>query len=177
MATIKLKLHRLSQAIVTDRTDSSPEEKESTFFLVREPSSKLPGVMVILGIAIVLGLSLIVGVWFYLQKEPNVNNSYLGNNNPVTSEPVSLTLDLGSPDDNQLVFNNDLLIQGTTLPHAIVIVSTNKNDIVVESGDNGDFSADLKLLPGVNQFSVTAFDDSGNTKIEKRTVYYSTEKL
>lgn len=177
MATINLKLHRLPKVIVTDQSDSSQTEAESSFFLAREPDKKLPGMMVTLGIVFILGISLIVGVGVYLQRGPDIDSQNLALSSPVTSEPVSLTLDLGSPDNNQLVFDSDLLIQGTTLPHTIVIVSTNKNDAVLQSDDHGNFSTDLTLLPGVNQFSVTAFDNSGDTKVEKRTVYYSTEQL
>ena len=96
---------------------------------------------------------------------------------PVTSEKENLTLNLSSPDDNSLVFASSLLVQGETSPQALVIVNWNDNTETVTAGNDGNFSDTIKLDSGVNDLVVAAFDKDGNSQQEKRTIFYSTEKL
>lgn len=96
---------------------------------------------------------------------------------PVTSAPVSLTLNLSNPDNDLLVFDSDLLIQGKTSPGATVIISSNEDDQVLEVNNQGEFSTTLILESGVNKLTVSSFDNSGSNKSEDRTIYYSKEKI
>lgn len=96
---------------------------------------------------------------------------------PVTREPVSLILNLHSPDDDWLVFMPELLVSGKTLPKTMVLISLPQKDLMIEANILGDFSSTVTLNPGVSQISVAAFDNLGNSKIENRTVYYSLEKI
>lgn len=96
---------------------------------------------------------------------------------PVTQEPVSLTLNLSSPDDNVFTTSSDLLVQGKTSPKAEIILSTEAEDFVLETSSSGSFSTTIRLTEGVNSIEVSAFDDLGNNKDEQRTVYYSKEKI
>lgn len=96
---------------------------------------------------------------------------------PLTSEPVSFNLNLTNPEDNSLVFNSEILIQGSTSPGATVIASFETEDLTTESSSNGNFEITAFLDEGVNHLTVTSFDDVGNSKSETRTVYYSKEKI
>lgn len=120
-----------------------------------------------------LGLFLV----FYFTSNSKINTKQLINSWPVTSEPVSLTLNLSSPEDNLLTFDTDLLIQGKTAPEVKVIISSEEEDEVLESSSKGDFSTTIKLSEGLNNLLVTTFDASGNSKSEERTIFYSKEKL
>lgn len=115
----------------------------------------------------------------YLSVPPSgdKNGLYGSTGQPVTREPISLTLNLNNPDDNLLVNSPNLLIQGKTLPNVVVILTQNKDDLVLQSSLAGDFSTTITLAEGVNQFNVAVFDDKGNSKIEDRTVFYSKEKI
>jgi len=96
---------------------------------------------------------------------------------PVTTEPVSLTLNLSNPENNSMVFSEDLLIQGKTNPKSVVILSTNTEDLLLEPNQQGDFSLTVKLQKGLNLLSVNVFDNLGTSKVENRTIYYSEEKI
>lgn len=96
---------------------------------------------------------------------------------PVTSAPTAVNLNLSSPDDNTLVYEANILVQGKASPHSTIIISTNKDNQVSETGSKGDFSSTVKLESGLNRLSIAAFDTQGNIKRENRAVYYSTEKL
>ena len=115
--------------------------------------------------------------WVHFSSNPLTLQTPKLSYNPVTQEPVSLTLDLSSPDDNSLVFSEDLLVQGKASPNAVVFLSVNDADQVLDVNSQGDFSQTIKLQKGVNQIYVGASDSGGNTKGETRVVYYSTDKI
>lgn len=95
----------------------------------------------------------------------------------ITQAPVSLTLSLANPDDNLLVFTPDLLLQGKTSANAIILLTLDTKDQLFKADSDGNFSTTLILEGGVNQLTVAVFDEYGNSKLDSRTIYYSTEKI
>lgn len=127
---------------------------------------------------LIFGLTFIGGLYYILNYQyQNTNISPLLSGSPVTSEPVSLTLNLTDPSDNLLTTSSAILVTGETSPAAVVIFNLNEDYSSLEAGDKGGFSTTLKLTSGVNKLAVTVFDNLGNSKIENRTLYYSTEKI
>ena len=124
---------------------------------------------------LILGLGAIFGYNLLLNPGAQKPNSFA--RGPVTNAPASLTLEVTNPDDNLLTFNSSLIITGKTLPKLDILVTTDEEDLVVESKSDGTFSADLNLKLGVNEITIAVFDEVGNTREIKRTVYYSKEKI
>lgn len=124
---------------------------------------------------------LIIGVVFLgalnFLVNPKSNPVTFNDYQPVTSNRVSLNLDLSSPEDNLLVFDNNLLVSGKTVPGAMVLITLNDDNQLISAGNQGDFSLTVKLQPGANQLMVSAFDSSGNYKSESRIIYFSEAKL
>jgi hypothetical protein len=171
---------RKGQIRVYDPADSPSGTTYNSPFIVKKRSSKkkFPGLIMVLAVVAFLVLAVVGVLIFYLQKSPEMRSSNSTvSSSPVTSEPVSLTLNLSSPDDNLLVFDDNLLIQGKTSSKASVILSMDEEDSVTEPSPSGDFSATIKLRPGVNLLTVAVFDNNGASKSEERTVYYSEEKI
>lgn len=131
--------------------------------------------IVLLSAILLLSLGFLIFTYYRGHFQPSL--TILTSTGPVTQEPVSLTLNLASPDDNLLVFDPDILIEGKTTPGSTALLSFDDNDQVINVNNTGDFSATAKLQSGINQFIITVFDESGNTKTEERTVFYSTEKI
>lgn len=125
---------------------------------------------------LIFGIASIVFLYFLLNPRQNPV-AFLDNYQPVTSLPVSLNLDISSPDDNLLLFDGDLLISGKTVPGALVLITTNDQNLLFNAASDGYFSKTIKLQSGVNQFTISSFDNLGNYKTEFRTIYYSEEKL
>lgn len=123
----------------------------------------------------IVSLTLLGGLYLYLNQ--GIPKQQEVTSRPVTSEPVSLTLNLSSPDDSQLVFEPDILVQGKTTPNSVVLLSAEDKDMVVDTTPDGNFSLTLKLVAGLNRLDATVFDSQGNSKSENRTVYYSKEKI
>lgn len=116
-----------------------------------------------------------LGIYYFEGNQINQPNISFGN--PVTKEPVSLTLNLTSPDDNILVFDSNLLVQGTTSKDALVILSSNSDDQILKVSHRGEFSTTIKLQEGLNKFIISSSDATGLNKQESRTVYYSKDKI
>jgi hypothetical protein len=99
------------------------------------------------------------------------------NISPVTQQPVSIELNISSPDDGTVVYDKNLLVSGKTAPKALLIVSDNVDDLAVNADANGDFQANLILDSGFNHLVIQAFDSQGVAKQMVRDIYYSEDKL
>lgn len=123
-----------------------------------------------------IALIFFAGLYYILYPErfSPVDQNY----NPVTKEPVSLFLEISSPEDDILVNDPNLVISGSTGPNIAVIISNNQTDTALQSGKNGDFSKVFTLTPGANTIEIHAFDEEGNSKSATKSVYYEekTEK-
>ena len=129
-------------------------------------------------IIILLVSLLFLGTLYYLLNFYNqVPNKTFFQAGPVTRPPVSLTLELTSPEDNLLTFEGKLLISGKTSPNLQVLITSETKDLIIQSKSDGRFSADFDLTEGVNNIAVASFDKTGDQKSIKRTVYYSKEKI
>lgn len=124
---------------------------------------------------LIAGLGFLAGLYFFLNSDNKVAEWV--RSGPLTSRPTSFSLDLTSPDDNILVFEKNVTISGKTTPKASVIISVNDHDLGFEANILGDFSKVISLEPGLNEISINAFDNLGNSKNVQRTIYYSEEKL
>lgn len=123
---------------------------------------------------LVIGLGGLAALYLILNppKSKNLTSIF-----PVTTQPVSLVLSLNSPEDYTLTFTSEVMLSGTTSPGSVLILTTDKKDLVLKAGSSGSFSVAVKLEGGVNNLTVTAFDGLGNSKSEARTIYYSKEKI
>ncbi len=121
------------------------------------------------------GLGYIVALYYILNPQTTKEN--LVTSLPVTKEPVSLTLIINSPNGNSLVFDEDILISGKASENNIVIITSDDNDLVLNPKKDGTFSLSYKLSPGINNLTISSFDETGNNKQEQRMVYFSKEKI
>ncbi len=126
---------------------------------------------------IVLGLGVIAWVIFSYFTSGSSNTPAWEKNAPVTLDRVSLSLQLDNPDDKSVLFDQSLLVSGKTSPKATIIVDDDGDYSALTADSAGSFSKRITLDDGLNQMTVTAFDDQGNSKTENRTVYYSADQL
>lgn len=127
-------------------------------------------------IAILVSALIFFGGLYYILYQDKFQPAPL-QYNPVTREPVSLFLEISNPEDEILVYEDNLIVSGKTGPDAAVIISTNESDIGLQSGKDGQFSRVFNLSPGTNIIEITSFDPEGNSKSQTKSVYYSEEKL
>lgn len=139
---------------------------------------KLPAKHFIIAILIILllGLVFLGGIYFIVNIEYQKPQTTFSNG-PVTTKPRSLLLDLDQPEDNSLVFSDSIVVSGKTASIAEVLIYTDTNDLVVKSKPDGSFSTELDSDEGENNITVAIFDQTGQSKSLKRSVYYSKEKI
>ncbi len=126
--------------------------------------------MLIICLAFLAGLYYILNIQYQRTETP----FSVG---PVTTKPRSLLLELDRPEDNSLIFTDSIEVAGKTSPAKEVLIYTDTNNLVVKSKPDGSFSVDLDLDNGTNNITVAVFDQTGQSKSLKRTVYYSKEKI
>lgn len=124
---------------------------------------------------LILALLFFAGLYYILYQDKFQPN--FASYTPVTKEPVSLFLEVSNPEDDTLVYDDNIIISGKTSPDLAVIITTNNTQAGLQSGKDGEFSKVLSLSPGVNLIEVTAFDAEGNTKSVTKSVFYSENKL
>lgn len=126
-------------------------------------------------IILLAGLLFFAGLYYILYQDKFSAQDL--NYNPVTKEPVSLFLEISNPEDEALVYEDNILISGKTGSDLTVIISSNSNDAGLQSGKDGQFSKVLSLDKGVNIIEITAFDSEGNSKTVVKSVYFSEEEI
>lgn len=132
----------------------------------------------------VFGITAILALFLYLNPETLKRKNFnLADYIPVTKAPTKLNLELNSPEDELLVFENTILVSGKTAPVATVILRNispegiTKNTSALVTNAGGEFSKVVNLSVGLNIIEVTSFGQDDDSKSETRFVYYSEEKL
>jgi len=123
---------------------------------------------------IILGLIVAFGVY-------RINSVVSGKSHGAgiaTPTPQSGTLGefkivLDKPENDDVVTNDSITVTGLTKPLAWITLSGEQGDYTVQSDSTGAFSQDVKLIPGVNQIKVTAFEASGTESATQVLVVYS----
>lgn len=126
---------------------------------------------------LIIGVVFLLGLSFYLNEGQLICcKKDLADYQPVTRAPLSLNLEIKSPDDELLVFDKNIIVSLKTTPFATVVI-TGKDTLGGEANDKGELSKIVTLGEGINELKVTVFDGSGNSKSDQRVIYYSEEKL
>jgi len=126
---------------------------------------------------LLLGLGVLGGLYYVVNSQTSPVSPIGSYQQPVTSQPSALNLDITSPDDSIVVFEKQILVSGKTAPNSQILISSESTDAVVNSKKDGTFSNLTSLGVGNNQINITVFDASGDEKQASRTVFYSKEEL
>lgn len=130
-----------------------------------------------LGTILIIGLFFLMGLSIFLNEGQLICcKKDLKSYQPVTRAPLSLNLEIKSPEDEMLVFDKNMIVSLKTTPFATVVIS-GQDTVAGEANDKGEFSGIISLAEGINELKVTVFDGSGNSKSDQRVIYYSDEKL
>lgn len=166
--TAKSELVKETHEVESTPVESTPKQLSTTTFVV------FTIIILFIGLSLTGFLYYITNIQYQNQKPKNIFKALQG---PVTTKPASLTLEVGSPEDNLLTFGSSLLISGNTSESSNILISSDAEDLVVKSKSDGSFSTVIELTEGVNNISITVFDENGDQKQVEKVVYYSKEKL
>ncbi|KKQ92458.1 MAG: hypothetical protein UT58_C0024G0009 [Microgenomates group bacterium GW2011_GWC1_39_7b] len=123
------------------------------------------------GIGITFGLIIAFGVWRINSSIKPKELNEIQTPQPKTNSEFKITLN--KPEQNDVVTEDLVTVSGITKPLTWITFSGENDDYIIESGTDGVLVQDVKLVPGVNQIKITAFDPEGNQSIEKVVIVYS----
>jgi len=126
---------------------------------------------------LIIGLTFLGALYFILNIRYQKAGGKPFSNGPVTTSPKSFLLNLDQPDQDLLSYSSSIIVSGKTGPAKDILISTDTEDLVIQSKPDGSFSTVLNLDEGVNRITAVVFDTTGDSRSDTRTVYYSKEKI
>lgn len=125
--------------------------------------------------AAIIGISFGLIVAFGIYRVNSSTKRIAVENKPTPKPPVVLEfkITLNKPENEDVVTESPLTVSGITKPLSWITFSGEEEDYIVQSDNQGVFSQDVELIPGVNQIKLTAFDANGNQSVQKVLIVYS----
>ena len=138
-------------------------------------------------IAIILGLGLGTVVAFFLifktQENKIENTKTISNSLKITPKALSKSaislqpLEIKEPENNALVSEDSINIQGKTLKDSLIIIQSPIKEISLANKEE-NFSVDFPLAIGENTITVTVYDKNSQVgpQIRELKIYYLNEQ-
>ncbi len=137
-------------------------------------------VAIIFGISI--GIILSIGIWrfnkvFRLTKDNQESVSFPAPPSSKNEPQQEIKTALVKPEENEILIENPARVSGITKKGSLIAISTRDKDYILQTQiqENGEFSQDIELLPGLNQILLTMISKDGEKSEILRTVVYSSE--
>jgi hypothetical protein len=144
-----------------------------------------------LTIAIFIGILLGFGLSAFFWARNNKKVPLLSSRNPKPTEtenipsPVptktveeeSVALTISQPENEIVTSEENLEIQGTTIPNATVVIIWEEAEDILVANKSGQFKTEIELIGGENTINISAYDNQGNQSAQTLTVTYSTAKF
>lgn len=131
-------------------------------------------------IGLVVGITAAWGLWKIpkLSIKPQVQTTEEKTPLPVAEE--TLTLTITQPENETIVTDKKIIVEGKTNKGATVVISSPVEDQVFEASGEGNFAIPISLEEGANDILIGAYLVSGtetSEKSETRTVTFTQEEL
>lgn len=104
---------------------------------------------------------------------PTITNTLTSDIDKTTNDKLTIV----SPENNLLVFNENLNITGNTTSNSQIIINTTTENFTGKSDQKGYFDVPIKLQGGLNIIKISAIDIDGNQLDTELNITYSTAKI
>lgn len=104
---------------------------------------------------------------------PTTTNTLTSDIDKTTNDKLTIV----SPENNLLVFNENLNITGNTTSDSQIIINTTTDNFTGKSDQKGYFDVPIKLQGGLNIIKISAIDIDGNQLDTELNITYSTAKI
>lgn len=142
-------------------------------------------------IGFVLGLVITLGIWTANKSLKNLPKNgaiptptpaaqdTIPSPTPTDSQPTTngLQLTITSPEDEFISSTSSVTVSGTTAASAVVSITHETGETMLQADVNGKFSTEITLESGYNQITVTAIDGTGRQVSKSLLVTYTTAKI
>lgn len=125
---------------------------------------------------IAFGLVITFGIWRtnYKKEESKQTVEETQEKKETSIEKTSPSgLTILKPEENELVTEETIKIEGITEPEAQVVISTEGSDYLTKADNKGGFSKEVKLVKGINEILITSFTKKEEVTITLPLVYSS----
>lgn len=104
---------------------------------------------------------------------PTITNTLTSDIDKTTNDKLTIV----SPENDLLVFNENLNITGNTTSDSQIIINTTTENFTGKSDQKGYFDVPIKLQGGLNIIKISAIDIDGNQLDTELNITYSTAKI
>ena len=130
---------------------------------------------------VALGLLVIGGLWWTnkatTEESLNITPTPVLEQPPTLIPVSSLSLEIISPEDESIIEEEKITLEGKTAPESVVVVIYPEGENIVEADKEGNFETEITLVGGANEIKITAYDEEGNQAEKNLTLVYSTAKI
>ena len=98
---------------------------------------------------------------------------------PITesSAEKKSALIINSPNDNDIIDENKIVIEGITSPNALITFLYEGKETIITSDQEGNFSQEIELVGGANEIKIASFDTEGKETNKIINLVYSTAEI
>lgn len=137
---------------------------------------------IIIIVAIIAGLFITSAGFFIYQSTKKGNDTPMakqasGSNTSSDQQNNSLFVRVAAPIDESITNKRTIVVNGTTNPKNLIIISTNLEDVEVQPTQEGAFSASIDIDAGANELITRAIAPNGDSVQDVKTITYSTEEF
>ncbi len=139
-------------------------------------------ILIAIVIGFALGLLITFGIWTAnkaLKTQSKAPTEEIKSEAVVepTPIPAGFSLSILSPEDEALIDTNRAEIKGSSVAAAIIVIVAEKEEKIIEADENGSFATEVSLVRGINEITVTAFNQEGEKTSQTLNVVYSTAEI
>lgn len=96
---------------------------------------------------------------------------------PTTNLTPAPTLQVTSPQDHQVIFDDTTTITGRTQPLAYVSIIWEEDETIIQADDQGNFSQEIDLIGGNNQIYLSAANNQDYQESLTFNLVYTTADI
>ena len=127
-------------------------------------------------VAIIAGLAIASYEFYFYQQ--NKSGEEPAAPSPSTSAPNGKTiLEIETPEPFSVTDKKTIEVKGKTVPHALIVLTTNTEDFVLEARDDGSFAKQILLGENENVLTITSYPENETSKTKELIVTYTTEEF
>lgn len=129
-------------------------------------------------LGVILGVVIIFGVNLANQSSstPDLPDNQASPTTQITPTPTP-TLQIMSPLDNSVSFEDNLTLTGKTKPDVWVAIIWEEDEAIIKADESGQFKQEIDLIGGENIIEITASDGQGYQESTEITVIYTTAEI
>lgn len=136
--------------------------------------------IIIVFVAIAIGLIVTTLVFFLYQQTKSIpDNTTLpdSSNNNTLTQTTDGYLVIESPAHEALSDARTVQVKGKTDAGNVVIVSTNQEDVIAKTTNDGSFTVSISIDTGSNRIITRSIAPDGTTTEDIRIITYNTEEF